>query len=216
MRERTVITLSGVVGAGKSTAAKEIVTRLRAAGREALHVRFQEFVRVRGERRHDSRPGRDEQGEGSENRRIRWGGYRRRRLSLRITAGYILRTMLFRARMRRWPTGTILVFDRYFYDSLVHFDLDAAPVATRLLLRAIPVPSRAAIMVIPAGIIQERRPTYAPEYAKQVAHGYRALAARLPQVTVVDTGDFAALREMVTQVTAAIMVDATEARQAEG
>lgn len=197
-----VVTLSGVVGAGKSTAARAIVEDLRAAGCEAVHVRFQDFIRWTNGGKAPRRRGEGCQTEDVRKDRVRWAGYRRRRLTLRIAAGYVFRTLLFRARLRRWPRRTILVFDRYFYDSLVHFDLTRGQVALKLLLRSIPPPDQAALLMIPAPTILERRPDYAREYAEQVALGYERLAARLPGIMVVETIDFAAVNETADRIAA--------------
>jgi thymidylate kinase len=199
--DRTVIALSGVVGAGKSTAARQIVAGLRAAGFEARHLRFQDFIRLSNGRPRAAGMGAPDAAVPGA---VRWRAYRRRRLSMRVAAGYLLRTLLFRVKIRLVPRHTILVFDRYFYDSLVHFDLDAADKATRLLLRAIPSPSRAVVLIIPPDVIKQRRPDYSPEYARQVAEGYDALVDRLPRVVTVQTDSPGAAEDLASRIVSGI------------
>ena len=85
---RISVTLSGVVGAGKSTAAKAIVQALRSAGCPAEHIRFQEFTDVRfaSLRRKES-----PKAQPSPTRSApRWTAYQRRRMTIGIAAGYLL------------------------------------------------------------------------------------------------------------------------------
>ena len=203
---RTTVTLSGVVGAGKSSAAKAIVQSLRSAGFAAEHIRFQEFTGFRARPVTDAEPkppgdvGRKPAAD-----KTRWKGYARRRLTARIAAGYVLRTWLFRARLRRWPKDTVLVFDRYFYDSLVHFDLSTAGIPLKVLLAAIPAPTVAALLLIRDTTILERRSRYAPEYARQAAEGYEALPERLRELLVVQTDEFASVGEVTSRIVARVL-----------
>ena len=82
---------------------------------------------------------------------------------MRVAVGYTLRTLLFRTRLNRWPKDTVLVFDRYFYDSLVHFELQGARSSLWLLMKVMPVPTVAALLLIRERTILERRPRYSPD-----------------------------------------------------
>lgn len=203
---RTTVTLSGAVGAGKSSTAKAIVDRLRSAGCPAEFIRFQDFTRLRERRSHAlvSKPRRAEMEE-LDDPDIRWGGYQRRCLTVRVAAGYALRTLLFRTRLNRWPKDTVLVFDRYFYDNLVHFDLQGAGSSLRLLMRVLPVPTVAALLLISEGTILERRPRYSAEYAQQVAEGYEELAKRIPGLLVVRTDDLASVADVAGRIAADVL-----------
>lgn len=184
---RTTVALSGVVGAGKSTTAKAVVRQLRSAGYPAESVRFQDFTRLRGRRAADALSETVELDRAG----TRWSGYERRGLSFRVAAGYALRTLVFRARLRRWSHDTILVFDRYFYDSLVHFDLPRAGLSLRLLMGVIPTPTVAALLLVRERTILERRPRYSPEYVRQATQGYEELPERIPGLLVLRTDDLA-------------------------
>ena len=189
---RTTVALSGVVGAGKSTTAKAVVRQLRSAGYPAESVRFQDFTRLRGRRAADAMSSATNPETVELDRaEKRWSGYERRGLSFRIAAGYALRTLVFRARLRRWSHDTILVFDRYFYDSLVHFDLSRAGLSLRLLMGVIPTPTVAALLLVRERTILERRPRYSPEYVRQATQGYEELPERIPGLLVLRTDDLA-------------------------
>jgi len=207
--DRVSITLSGIVGSGKSSAAKAIVHALRSAGCSAEYIRFQEFTELRARVRHpvsSMSPGRFARASAAPGRgEARGGGYRRRRLTTAIAAGYVARTFLFRLRLRRWPKDTVLVFDRYFYDSLAHFDLSDAGVPLKLLMKAIPAPTLAALLLIGEATILQRRSRYSPEYAHQVAKGYEELAQTIPGLLVVRTDDFASVADAAGRIVASVL-----------
>ena len=201
--DRTTVTLSGIVGAGKSSAAKAIVQSLRSAGYQAQHIRFQEFSDLRFARR--GRNGTSKQRASPDRRARRWTDYQRRRMTVGMAAAYVLRTLVYRWRLRRWPADTVLVFDRYFYDSLVHFDLNGAPLLLRLLIKAIPEPAVAALLLIRAPTILARRTDYSAEYAHLVASGYEALPDRFPGLLVARTDDFGAVAQVTSDVVDAVL-----------
>ena len=203
MAQCVLVALSGVVGAGKSSTAKAIVQSIRAAGVPAEHIRFQEFVELRSRARSDTTTQSSSRAGISATQRrkeTRWSGYKRRHLTMRIAAGYVFRTMLFRWRLSRQPTDTVLVFDRYFYDSLVHYDLRGAGFALRLLLKAIPPPTVAALLLIGERTIRERRSAYSSEYATHVVPGYDELPMHVPGLLVERTDDLSALPEVTSRI----------------
>ncbi len=195
--------MSGIVGAGKSSAAKSIVQSLRSAGFQAEHIRFQEFTDLRIGRRREK--GVAKRRPSSERRARRWTDYERRRMTIGVAAGYFLRTVLFRWRLRKWPADTVLVFDRYFYDSLVHFDWNAAGPLLSMLMKAIPEPAVAALLLIREPTILSRRSDYSAEYAHLVASGYEALPERFPGLVVARTDDFGAVARVVSDVVDAVL-----------
>jgi thymidylate kinase len=213
MRRRTTVALSGVVGSGKSSAAKLVVQELRAAGCEAEHVRFQDFTGSRSsakatESTTESR--RQEQKDAGQ----RWAGYARRPLTIPTAAGYVFRTVLFRRRLQRLPAETIVVFDRYFYDSLVHFDLNSAGLPLQLLVKAIPEPTVAALLLVQERTILERRNRYAEEYARQVAEAYEELPRRFPGLLVARTDEFHCVKDLADRIVADVLTkrDADDVR----
>ena len=203
MSDRLVVTLSGVVGAGKSSAATAVVQGLHAAGCEAAHVRFQDFIGARGRSARAAKQA--IASAASDQAQPRWQGYRRRRLTVQVAAGHALRTLMFRARLRRWPRNTVLVFDRYFYDSLVHFELTSNGWPLELLLRVIPPPAIPAFLLIEESTILERRPRYSKEYAHQVSTGYEALAGRFPGALVARTDSFQSVPQLASLIVARVL-----------
>jgi ABC-type dipeptide/oligopeptide/nickel transport system ATPase component len=186
MSARSVIALSGVVGSGKSSTAKAVVALLHEKGRRAAYVRFRDFISLRARSAAtpaDLAPA----GEGPDGQR--WQEYRRRPLTLVMTLAYLVRSLLFRIRVRRWPPSTVLVFDRYFYDSLAHFDLGEAGFRLRLLQWAIPAPTVAAVLVIPESTILDRRPTYSADYARLVTDGYTQVCERFERLLKIEGTD---------------------------
>ena len=183
---RVIVTLSGIVGAGKSSVARSVVDLLRSAGHPVAYVRFQDFAGL-GRRRRNEPGSVAPAGGAPEAAAQRGAGYRRRRLSPVAAAGYALRTAVFRLRLATWPANTVLVFDRYFYDSLAHFELVPHGRAQRFLMRMIPVPSVAALLMVDEATARIRRPRYAEAYIKGVLAGYGELRDRLPGALLVRT-----------------------------
>jgi thymidylate kinase len=184
MTERLTISISGVVGSGKSTTAQAIVDLLRSQGREAEHVRFRELVSVAGQR---TRPGTSQNGgePGPTAEPARRGvGYRQKRLTIRTAAGYIARSMLFRARVRRWPVQTVLIFDRYFYDSLAHYEIGRTGWLMKAVEGTVPTPTVGVLLLHEPHMIGERRPLYSSEYITLASLGYEQLARRFNQLIV--------------------------------
>src|SRR5690349_18283964 len=116
-----LVTVSGMVGSGKSTGAQRIRRLLQ---RTHTHVESWHFRTLpcfslpfgpsrRPDPSSERRPG-----------VVRGRGYKLRRLTFGATAGYLARMAAFRI-YRRWrqPSGWT-VCNRYFYDSLAHFQLD--------------------------------------------------------------------------------------------
>jgi thymidylate kinase len=200
--DRLFVTLSGVVGAGKSSAAAAIVRGLEAAGCRAKHVRFQDFIGSRGRQPPASAHQIETPLESGQ--ATRWQNYRRRPLTRRIAAGHALRTLLFRFRARQ-SSGTVLVFDRYFYDSLAHFELQNAGPQLELLLRMIPKPDACALLLVRESTILQRRPRYSTEYARLVSAGYESLATRLPGAIVAQTDEFEEIADVASRVVAAVL-----------
>ena len=122
-----------------------------------------------------------------------------------MAAGYLLRMVVFRWRLRKRPADMVLVFDRYFFDSLVHFDWDAARPLLRLLTRAIPEPGVAALLLIREPTILARRADYSAEYAHLVASGYETLPQHFPDLLVARTDDFGAVAQVAGDVVDAVL-----------
>lgn len=186
MANPVLITISGMVGAGKSSGEGRLLRLLRHQGVQAESWRFRtlpcfSFPFGSAQRQDSSAP--------RPARTVRGRGYRRKPLTLTATAGLAGRMLAFRV-YRRWnqPPGWTLC-NRYFYDSLAHFELDA-PLARKYLAwlqRFMPRPDVAILFVASASVIAERRPLYTAEYLEQLGQAYNGLVQKFPELVIVNS-----------------------------
>ena len=84
------------------------------------------------------------------------------------------------------------IANRYFYDNLVHYELDTprARFYAALLARYMPRPDVAILLLASHETIAARRPNYSRDYVDAVERAYRELPSRFPQLVVIasDTG----------------------------
>jgi thymidylate kinase len=181
-----LVTVSGMVGSGKSTGEHRIHRLLQRKGVDVQSWHFRTLPCFSFPFGPSRRP------DPSSQRRpgvVRGRGYKRRTLTFTAAAGYLVRMAAFRVyRLWRQPAGWT-VCNRYFYDSLAHYDLDAP--AARKYLTALrwfmPRPELAILFVASPSVIAERRPIYAGEYLEQVGQAYTRLAAIFPNLVVVNS-----------------------------
>lgn len=174
-----LVTVSGMVGSGKSTAVAHLVELLRLEGVQDVEAwNFRSlpcFIQGRAEARSGTTdPGSatvpDERGR----------NYRRRRLTASLALGYASRVLAFRVYRRLHPGAHVC--NRYFFDNFSHFEL-----RTRLercwftFVRAlVPRPDLAVLMMASPDTIASRRPMYSREYLAQVGMGYGDLQRHFP------------------------------------
>jgi thymidylate kinase len=182
-----LITVSGMVGSGKSTAAHHIVARLAAAGVPCEYVRFRFLSRGSVRRRARSRA--SKAASGADRMTPRAAGFRMRRLTVSIACGYLARILLFRLFAARRSSPVCYVVDRYFYDSLVHYALRGwdEQLGLAVLRRAMPVPDLALLLTATPATILRRRPDYAPEYVAAATIGYTRLPTQFPHLVAIAT-----------------------------
>lgn len=188
-----LISVSGIVGSGKTVTTSHIVTLLKEHGIKNKTWRFQSlpcftFLRVhRG-----GAAARDPHAKSSAPQARRWSGYTRRRLTARVTLGYLARIVAFNL-YRRWHAGDEChVCNRFFYDNLVHYDLGSAREQryAGILRRCIPKPDVAILLVVSPATVASRRPQYSGAYIESVGSGYQRLRDQFPHLIEVrtDTG----------------------------
>jgi thymidylate kinase len=178
-----LITISGMVGSGKTTAAAQIVKLLKQNGIEARHVRFQSLPCFTLFKRRSRTP----QTEEAPVHASRWSGYRRKRLTARLAVGHALRMFLFRGLQFRNAPPHAQVMDRYFYDSFAHFEMRARSerLYQNVLHRLIPRADLSILLLVPPQTAAARCPDYSPEYLKSVADAYETLRARFGELVEV-------------------------------
>jgi thymidylate kinase len=179
-----LITVSGMVGSGKSTISRALVQHLADVGTDCTCVRFRRSAwwRPGNNARSPRRAGQAPKGG------IRWKDFRPRRLSAWLTFGYIFRILAFRLFGPRPAEGSI-VLDRYFYDSFAHYTLrtGAERFYMSVLRRLIPAPDLALLLVTSTANLRARRPEYSVEYIELAARGYDALQRFFPALVTICT-----------------------------
>ena len=181
-----LVTVCGMVGSGKSSAEGRILRTLEHAGVPGTAWRFRTLPCFQFPF------GSSQRSEAASARPapvVRGRGYRRKRLTLGVTAGYLARMAAFRV-YRRWRQADgWTICNRYFYDNLAHFDLDAPGARTYLavLRRFMPRPDLAILFVASPAVIAERRPMYSAEYLEPLWQAYHSLTANFPELVVVNS-----------------------------
>jgi thymidylate kinase len=181
------VTVSGMVGTGKTTTVKHILDVLRREGVDADQWRFQRLPCITLGRRSAATMPREPTDR--KDRAPRGQGYRARVLTSGTALGYVVRTFAFRV-YRRWTfSPRWVVSNRYFYDSFAHFDLSVGRgrLYARVLRRLVPKPDLAILMVASPEALAARRPQYSIDYIKRVEAAYRGLRELFPELIEVNS-----------------------------
>jgi thymidylate kinase len=181
-----LVTVSGIVGSGKTTAAKAVAARLRHDGIEPVELwnfrTLECFTRLR-----KAAPTTNDSVEGPADS-PRGLHYRPRTLTAALAAGYAVRILAFR-RYRSRRRGAHHICNRYFYDNFSHFALRTRRERfwLALLRLLVPTPDLAILVVASPATIAERRPNYAPEYLSAVGAASARLPGLFPELQTVST-----------------------------
>ena len=179
-----LITLSGMVGSGKSTTASLLTRRLEEHGFRPEYVRFR-YLRLVG----FAKPTRPRStGTASTGAPTRGQDFTLKPLTLPRAAAYLVRILAFRlAGIGKGPACVVL--DRYFYDNFVQYQLRSARerLYAGVLGRVIPVPDLALLLVARDETIAMRRPLYAATYVEDAGRRYRELPAIFPHLVAIRT-----------------------------
>lgn len=180
-----VISVSGTVGSGKSTAASGVADAMRRHGQEVALLRFQKLPCFTVFRTRLSPPvevveGFPEQPVNA----IRWANYTQKPLGPLQAAVYLARMIAFRIYRARWSGDRVYVLNRYFYDLFAHYRLatNAERFWLRLLRAAMPVPDLAIVVLADVEALAARRPEYAPEYLAASSAAYSKLRRDFPNL----------------------------------
>jgi len=185
-----IISVSGIVGSGKTTVASRGARILRNSGLEVSVLRFQSLPCFRllpsslnaRAKPPDVNPGKGE-------RKVRRANYRQKRLGIWRTGLYVARALAFRAYSVMLPRTRVHILNRYFYDLFTHYRFEGAVerACGRILQAAIPVPDLALLVVAQPATIAARRPRFSSEYLSAVGEGYRRLPQRFPELVEFST-----------------------------
>jgi thymidylate kinase len=191
-----LITVSGMVGSGKSTTAKCVVQLLQASGVQPHYVRFRKLDVFGGgtaRSRRDAAKRRD-----AADHEPRGAGFRPRRLSAPLAVGYALRILAFRLSRIGRAAGCV-VLDRYFYDNLIHYELEAnaARVYVSVLRRLMPRPDLALLLEASNETLAGRRSNYTRTYVEVANRQYRGLPAHFPHLVIIRTDTGSSTREQL-------------------
>ena len=197
-----LVTVSGIVGSGKTTAVRVVADRMRANDAHPVEVwNFRSLECFAWLGRRAPRTG----------RRLhtppvpqRGRHYVPRTLTALMALGYALRILSFRW-YRFKHRGSHHICNRYFYDNFAHFALGTRRerLWMALLRMLIPQPDLAILVVASPTTIAGRRPNYAPEYLSEVSAGYARLVQLFPRMQTVSTDREAGL-VAVSQLTDAL------------
>jgi thymidylate kinase len=199
-----LITFSGVVGSGKSTAARHTLDILGGSGLSAKYLRFQSLSSFNRPRRPrglrpawSSTPFTPEGDQAS----MRGYGYRRRKLTLSRTLAYMARAIIFRVFRLRFDSQTCLVVNRYFYDNLAHYQLKTRVerIYISLLRLIIPAPDLPLVLFASLEATAERRSNYAHAYLGEVRAGYENLRQYFPELIVISSEGRIGMEESLTK-----------------
>lgn len=195
-----LITVSGMVGSGKTTAVREITSFAKAHGLEAHAHRFQSLpcIALRPRPRPDGRsPRASPTARPPADPPTRWSGYERKRLGIAAVTVFAARILAFRMYRRMvWKPAEWNVLNRYFYDSLSHYQPRSSleRMYYRGIVALIPRPDLAILVTARLDTIAARRPAYAKEYIELVGESYGRLALELPDLIEVSTDSETAAR----------------------
>jgi len=181
-----LVTVSGMVGSGKSTVVEQIAAALEGQGLEAAQWRFQRLpcITLRPGRPRSNTPKTTTPSAGERGR-----GYRRHQLTATSALGHLVRILAFRL-FRLWPPRpACAIANRYFYDSFVHFDLTRrrTRLYAGLLSKLVPRPDLAILLVASPQTIAARRPQYSEDYIAHVHQAYGGLRQCFPDLMEVSS-----------------------------
>ncbi len=208
-----LVTFSGMVGSGKTTNAKKSLRWLSARGYAPYYVRFR-FITWRSVLRAPaSTPWRERAGtKNSPTRQTPPPTETQRtlavneRLSFRLFIGYLVRIVRFRLFLARHHRGHLLVLNRYFYDSFMHYRIASSREQKYLhwLIKAAPKPDLAILLALRPETSHRRRSAYALEELRQMAENTLKLQSCAPHLRVIATDNLSTVDRQVEKELRAI------------
>ncbi len=214
-----LVTFSGMVGSGKTTNAKKTLRWLCAQGYEPYYLRFR-FINWRSVwRTPATSPWRERESPNSARKsQPAASGEARpaethKPLTFALVVGYLLRIVQFRLFMWRHHRSHLIVLNRYFYDSFMHYRCDSPREQKylRWLMRAVPQPDLSILLVVRPETAQRRRPAYAFEALRQLSENTTQLQNLAPHIRVVATDNLSTVDRQIEKELRAVFKNRKEA-----
>lgn len=210
-----IISISGMTGTGKSTCARYISSNLHRAGLPNVYVRYRLvslrsfFERPRTFRRFVMK--RAEDFNPPVLATPRFANYRFRRAShfWAFLPLLVWRVVLFRILVQVRFAKTVVLVDRCFYDSLIHYPL-RHPGYARLaqwVMRLLPAPDLALMVHSPFETVRKRRPEYDERFLREHLANYLRLAELRPDIVLVTGDDIEAKMKRVNGIVTRYLAD---------
>ncbi|NUO80109.1 hypothetical protein HUU05_08535 [candidate division KSB1 bacterium] len=217
-----LVTFSGMVGSGKTTNAKKTLRWLCARGYQPYYLRFR-FINWRSLFRTPAvTPWREQEGAATPPkqqtppptellRHLAAG----KRLSFPFFVGYLLRIVRFRLFVALHHRRHLLVLNRYFYDSFMHYRIASARERKylRWLMKAAPKPDLAILLVLRPETSRRRRSAYVLEELRQVAENTAELQNYASHLRVIATDNLSTVDREVEKELRAVFTNTKSAPQ---
>ncbi len=190
----TIVSFSGIDGAGKSTQISALETWLNDSGLSTILLTFwdnvvcfsrsREFMSLKAFKG-DAGVGSPEKPLHRRDKNVTSWPVTAMRFGLYFADAMNLRT---RVRQSRKIGADVVIFDRYIYDELANLPLDSKPAAifAQLIMKLVPRPDLALVINADPAAAHARKPEYPVEFVRRNRRSYLRLAELSGNMTVVE------------------------------
>jgi len=202
-----LVTFCGTVASGKTINAKKTLRWLSAAEYRPYYIRFR-FLSWRSLRSSPARKGWKYRGSGNSLLGLRRSTPKptrhlraKRVLTLRLTLGYALRALQFRAFLLLHHRNHLVVVNRYFYDSFARYRLNTPrqQLYLRILLKLVPQPDLPILLVLQPETAHSRKPFYKLKDLQRCCENVLNFQRLVPYLKVVRTDDVSTVDQQMEE-----------------